>query len=242
MKCLFLSDVHYPVSKEIVGFLLDTYVEFDAIYILGDLFEFYYGYDGFIYPHHLKLINALKFISRRVKVTLFEGNHEYRLERIQDFLDVRVIKGDLIKKIGSYTVFMSHGDTIDRLDIGYRLFRTTLKNSLMLSFINTIPPSKLLTLSQIASRVSKENLKSKKYRGTEKALEGFAKKLLLDSIDVVIFGHTHKPVFKKIRNGLYINTGEFFSTFSYVIFDGEMFKMRYWREKDDKRGSKEEDR
>ncbi len=242
MKCLFLSDAHYPFSDEIINFLLDTYLEFDAIYILGDLFEFYYGYDSFVYPHHLQLINTLRFISKKVKVTLFEGNHEYRLERISDFLDVRVVKGALVEKIGKYTVFMSHGDTIDRLDLGYRLFRATLKNKLMLSFINTIPPSNLLKLSQIASKVSKENLKSKRYRGTEKTLERYAKDLLEEEVDVVIFGHVHKPVFKELENGLYINTGEFYSIFSYVTFDSEDFKMHYWRGGNDKGRGKEENR
>ena len=242
MRCLFLSDAHYPFSKGVVDFLLDRYSDFDAIYILGDLFEFYYGYNSFVYPHHLTLINALGFISQTTKVTLFEGNHEYRLERIRDFLNVRVVKGFLRERIGEYTVFMSHGDTIDRLDVGYRLFRAALKNKLMLSFINTIPPIRLLRLSQIASKVSKENLKSKRYRGTEKALESYAKGLLRGGVDVVIFGHTHKPVFEKMDNGLYINTGEFYSIFSYVTFDDEGFKMHYWRGKDDKGGSEEEDR
>ena len=228
MKCLFLSDAHYPTSKGIIKFLLDTYSEFDAIYILGDLFEFYYGYDDFIYPHHLSLVNVLKFISEQVRVTLFEGNHEYKLERIRDYMNVRVVKEGLEEKIGDYNVFMAHGDTIDKKDVAYRMFRATLKNKLMLSFINTIQPSKLLFLSKLASKVSKENLKSKQYRGTEKAFEYFSEKLIFGGIDVVMLGHTHNPVFKKIGRGLYLNTGEFFLNFSYVVFDGKQFKLDYW--------------
>lgn len=229
MRCLFLSDAHYPISKRIIKFLLNMYTEFDAIYILGDLFEFYYGYDNFVYPHHLALINALKFVSGKVKVILFEGNHEYKFERICDYTNVRVVKSSLIEKIGDYNVFMAHGDTIDKKDVAYRMFRSTLKNKLMLSFINTIPPYKLLFLSKLASKVSKENLKSKHYRGTEKAFEDFSEKLISDDIDVVMLGHTHNPVFKKIGKGLYLNTGEFFSNFSYAVFDGKQFKLCYWR-------------
>ena len=229
MRCLFLSDAHYPISKRVIDFLLDKYTEFDSIYILGDLFEFYFGYNNFIYPHHLPLINALKFISNRVKVILFEGNHEYKLEKICDYIDIRVIKDGLIEKMGNYNVFMAHGDTIDKQDIAYRIFRSMLKNKFMLTFINTIPPDRLLCLSKLASKVSKENLKSKHYRGTEKAFEDFSEKLMYNGVDVVILGHTHNSTFKKIDKGLYLNTGEFFSNFSYVVFDGKQFELRYWR-------------
>jgi len=239
MKCLFISDAHYPAGSRVVDFLLDNYHSYDAIYILGDLFEFYYGYENFIYSHHLRLINALRFISSKVQLKLFEGNHEYRLERIKRFVNAEVIKVGAFENIDGIRVFLAHGDTIDKLDISYRLFRSFLKNGLTLSFIKEIPPSTLLYLSKVASRISKENLSSKKYRGTERALEGFAKKMIKSGIDVVILGHTHKPLFKKFHGGLYINSGEFFERFSYVVYDGKEFKLCFWEAHNDQRGSQE---
>ena len=233
MKCLFISDVHYPFGRSVIRFLLKKFDKYDAIYILGDLFEFFYGYGSFLYPQHLQLINVLKFVSTKTQITIFEGNHEYRLEKIRDFIDVRIIKESLIETLGNNTVFMAHGDTIDKLDISYRFFRASLKNRFMLSLIGKIPPSRLLYLSRLASRISKENLKSKKYRGTEKALENFAFAKLKEEVDVVILGHTHTPVFKKLNGGLYINSGEFFNRFSYVTFDGSEFNLHFWEARDD---------
>lgn len=237
MKCLFISDAHYPLGSEVVDFLLGNYQNYDVIYILGDLFEFYYGYENFIYPHHLRLINALKFISSKVRIKLFEGNHEYRLERIREFIDVEVIKDGAFENIDGVKVFLAHGDTIDRLDVSYRLFRSFLKNGITLSIIERIPPSTLLRLSKVASRISKENLSSKNYRGTERALENFAKRAIENGVDVVILGHTHTPLFKKFHTGLYINSGEFFKRFSYVVYNGREFKLCFWEAHNDKRGS-----
>ncbi len=233
MKCLFVSDAHYPLSKEIVNFLLEKAIEFDSIYILGDLFEFYYGYRNFIYPHHLKLINTLKYLSDKVKITVFEGNHEYRLETLKEYMNVKIVKNELIEKMDDYTVYMAHGDTIDKLDFAYRIFRASLKNYCTLSVINYIPPSTLHFLSKCASKLSKESIKAKKYRGTEKALETFAKAKLKSGIDVVILGHTHLSTLKKTKNGIYINTGEFFDRFNYVTFENGKFNMKQWRKGDE---------
>ncbi len=242
MRCLFISDAHYPIGDEIVDFLLGNYQSYDVIYILGDLFEFYYGYENFIYPHHLKLINVLKFISSKVKIKLFEGNHEYRLERIKEFVNLDVIKSSSFENINGFRVFLAHGDTIDKFDISYRLFRSFLKNGITLSIIERIPPWTLLYLSKMASRISKENLKSKNYRGTEIALENFARSMIKSGVDVVILGHTHTPLFKKFNNGLYINSGEFFKHFSYAVYDGREFKLCFWEARNDKRGSQKKNR
>ena len=234
MRCLFISDSHYPKNDAIIDFLLEYYNEFDNIFILGDLFEFYYGYRGFFYSHHLKLINILNIISRKKKVFIFEGNHEYNLEAIKEFLNVEVIKKEMIIKIDGLTVHLEHGDTIDKKDVGYRMFRAALKNRLMLKLIDKVSPRLLYFLSQRASEFSKKRLHSKKYRGTNKALERFAEDRLKNGIDVVILAHTHYPAIKKTENGLYINSGDFFKYLSYVVYDSKSgFSLEFFRRASD---------
>ncbi len=231
MKCLFVSDAHYPKNDVIIQFLYEKYYDFDIIFILGDLFEFYYGYKKFFYSHHLKLINLLNIISDKKKVVLFEGNHEYNLNVIKDFINADVVTKGMEIKLDTFDVYMEHGDTIDKKDIAYRIFRRSLKNGLTLKIIDMIKPSFLYYLSQKASNFSKKRLHSKKYRGTEIALESFAKKKIEEGTDVVILAHTHNPVIKKIGNGLYINCGDFFETFSYVVYEtGKGFSLNFFKE------------
>ncbi len=234
MRCLFISDSHYPKNDAIIDFLLKHYDEFDNIFILGDLFEFYYGYRGFFYSHHLKLINLLNIISNKKRVFIFEGNHEYNLEAIKEFINVEVVKKELVIKLDGFLVHLEHGDTIDKKDIGYRMFRGALKNRLTLKLIDKISPRFLFFLSQKASQFSKKRLHSKKYRGTDKALEVFAENRLKGGIDVVILAHTHNPTIKKVGNGLYINSGDFFKHLSYVVYDSKSgFSLEFFRRADD---------
>ncbi len=220
MKCLFISDAHYPKNDAVIDFLLESYYKFDIIFILGDLFEFYYGYKGYFYSHHLKLINLLNLISKKKKVVIFEGNHEYKLEAIKEFINADVVKKDMKIRLDTLDVHIEHGDVIDKKDIAYRLFRGALKNRLTLAFIDKISPPLLYMMSKRASDFSKKRLSSKKKcRGTDEALELFAAKKIKEGFDVVILAHTHKPTIKKIGNGLYINSGDFFDKFSYIVYD-----------------------
>ncbi len=238
MRCLFISDAHYPLSTEIENFLLKNHRDFDVIYILGDIFEFYYGYRNFIYPHHFRLINTLSLVAHHTNLVIFEGNHEYALEGITGFVkNIKVVKHSITVQIDGFKVYMEHGDTIDKSDLGYRIFRKALKNPFMLSFIGTLPSSWLLELSKLASGFSKSRLKSPIYRKTDRELEKFARMKIESGYDAVILAHTHSPVMKKMGNGLYINTGDFLEHFSYVTYESSCgFKMNRYREVKNEKG------
>ncbi len=228
MRCLFISDAHYPKNHKIIDFLLENYKSYDAIYILGDLFEFYFGYSGFFYSHHIGLINTLNIISKQTRVVLFEGNHEYRLEGIRQFIDAEIVKEFTSEKIGEYNVLLGHGDTIDKKDLSYRLFRAVLKNSLTLNMINRLNPKYLFGLSKKASKFSKKRLKNKYDRHTDKALIEFADLKIRSGYDVVVLAHTHTPAIKHLSGGLYLNCGDFFEQMSYVTYtDKDGFRLNY---------------
>ncbi len=230
MRCLFLSDAHYPLSKRIVDFLLYAYYDYDAIYILGDLFEFFYGYKDFFYSHHLPLLNALSMIAEKRKVVLIEGNHEYALENIKQFIKAEIVPSFADIEIDGLKIHIGHGDTIDKKDLGYRLFRAFLKNPVTLSAIEHLNPACLLELSKRASEFSKRGLASKGYRRVEEALERYAcDRIERYGYDAVILGHTHTPRMKKCKNGLYINTGDFFEHYSYVTYaKGIGFRINFF--------------
>ncbi len=231
MKCLFVSDVHYPISGDIfLKFLWDNYTYFDRIYLLGDIFEFYFGYKNFIYKHHIKLLTLLKVILKKTELYIFEGNHEYRLEGLRQFMDAHIIKRSLEEKFDGLRVYMEHGDMVDKEDIKYMMFRNALKNRFTLRIIEHIKPSLLLSLSKKASHFSKTDIKSKKSRHTDDALEKFANSKIKSGIDVVILAHTHNPILIKKNNGIYINTGDFLEHFTYATYEtGRGFSLHNYR-------------
>ncbi len=220
MKALFISDVHYKqLDYNFLNFLDSIYHKYDRIYIVGDLFEFYFGYN-FIFCNHLQLIELLKKISDEKKLYLFEGNHEYKLETIKKFIpNAEIVKKELIETIDSKLFYIAHGDCIDKKDKAYLIFRNILKNRFTLKIINFISPVFLLRLANIASSVSKKNLKSKTLRQTDYALEEFANQLIKEDFDYVILAHTHNPTVKKIDNGIYANIGDFCDNFTYIEYD-----------------------
>jgi UDP-2,3-diacylglucosamine hydrolase len=231
MKLLFLSDIHYKNGEMFLNFLKSIYKSYDKIYIVGDLFEFYYGYD-FLFCHHVKLIELLKEISDEKKVYIFEGNHEYKLEAIKKFLpNIEIVKKELIENIDAKLFYIEHGDCIDKKDKTYRLFRSILKNPFTLKIIKLISPVFLLKLAHIASKISKNNLKNKALRKTDIALEEFATQLIKKGFDYVILAHTHNPLLKTIDNGIYANIGDFCEHFTYIEYDKTLTMRKYHYEK-----------
>ncbi len=228
MKMLFVSDAHYDNDNhKIVSFLESNYKKYDNIYIVGDLFEFYYGYN-FLFCHQIKLIELLKKISDEKKVYLFEGNHEYKLQSIKKFLpNINIVEKELIENIDSKLFYIEHGDCIDKKDKSYLLFRKILKNKVTLKILEFISPVFLLKLANIASKISKKNLKNKTLRNTDFALEEYAKTLIEKGFDYVILAHTHNPCLKKINQGIYANIGDFCENFTYAEFDKTLTIKKY---------------
>ncbi|OSS42720.1 hypothetical protein DESAMIL20_340 [Desulfurella amilsii] len=227
MKLLFLSDVHYKHNEIFLDFLGSIYKKYDRIYIVGDLFEFYYGYD-FLFCHQSKLVELLRKISDEKKVYLFEGNHEYKLEAIKKFLpNVEIVKKELIENIDTKLFYIEHGDCIDKKDKTYRIFRNILKNSFTLKVLKLISPVFLLKLADIASKISKNNVKNKALRRTDFALEEFATQLIKKGFDYVILAHTHNPLLKTIDNSVYANIGDFCEHFTYVEYDKTLTMKEY---------------
>ena len=85
MKCIFFSDTHLAREDHarhvfVTTFIKEICTNADMVFILGDLFEFYHGYDGYIYPWYKNVIDALRDIALRgTAVYHIEGNHEFEM-------------------------------------------------------------------------------------------------------------------------------------------------------------------
>ncbi len=76
-----MSTVNAGISPKLnffKDFLKDILDKVDKVFILGDLFEFYHGYDGYIYPWYKGVADVLKKLTESGKSVVFlEGNHEF---------------------------------------------------------------------------------------------------------------------------------------------------------------------
>ncbi|HOJ43847.1 MAG TPA: UDP-2,3-diacylglucosamine diphosphatase [Syntrophorhabdaceae bacterium] len=223
MKAIFFSDVHLErhdkeKTSVVTTFIRDVCAYADFIFILGDLFEFFYGYRTYIYPWYLEVIDSLKRLTEEGrKVFFLEGNHEFQLGNIlKDYAGIECAR-ELSMEIDGKKVFLAHGNEF----IKNNPLRF-LKSRFVYSIMEALGPDLTWKIAMLSSIIISD--KKKPHReDVKQRFRTFGKAKLDDGFDVVIFAHTHMPDKVEFEDNhtkkLYLNTGDLFRYHSYLAYE-----------------------
>ena len=116
-----------------------------------------------------------------------------------------------------------HGDGLSPADWKYRAFiRTTLRNRVAIWLYRLVPPDIGIPFARAISSSSR-NHTSGRQSDFLKDYEAYARQKLSEGYDAVLIGHTHEPSCHQYDHGIYLNTGDFYSHFSYgKLSDGKL--------------------
>jgi len=196
------------------------------LYILGDLFEFWFEY-AIVFPKdYFKTLAVLyNLIEHGKKIHYILGNHEVMIGNFLRNFGFIVHGDETVLNIDGKRIFLAHGNKIDRR------FWTTLWEKLLTSKLNhalysIIHPDIGVFLAQGIAYLSRKQRRSPRLA---QSLEHYARRKLRE-VDVVILGHSHIPVFKKFQNGkYYINTGDWVDNFSYATIKKGKVSLHYYK-------------
>ncbi len=227
----FISDAHIRTdtsyrSKMLIKFLRDIKSKMTQLYILGDLFEFWFEYNIVFPKDYFKTLAALyNLIQDGKTVHYILGNHEVMIGRFLKDFGFVVHPQHAILKIGSKRVFLSHGNKIDKR-LWTSMWENLLTSKLNHALYSLIHPDIGVFLAQAISYVSRKQRRSP---NLIKMLENYAQSKF-DDFDVVILAHSHVPVFKKFPNHkYYINTGDWVEHYSYGVIDNDNIYLEYYK-------------
>jgi len=235
---LFISDIHLGLqSKEVEKEkekLLVNFLEFaesncDELFIVGDLFDYWFEYKRVYQKGYFRTLTALNNLTDKgIKIHYFIGNHDF-LHR--DFFE-KEIGAVLYKDAISFSLieknfFIGHGDGMVENDIGYKILKWVLRNKITQWMYSMLHPDFGIWLASRTSKSSREYTTKKDYGEVDGLFEA-AKKKIDEGSDYVIFGHLHKKVFANYNNGSYINLGSWLDEPCYGIFNKEGFKIINW--------------
>jgi UDP-2,3-diacylglucosamine hydrolase len=219
MKCVFFSDTHLSRKDEahrafVLAFIREVCANADKVFILGDLFEFYHGYDGYIYPWYKSVVDALRDITLKDTVVYhIEGNHEFDMGPFFSSYTGLTCEKELTIEIDGKKMFLSHGDEITNSAL-----RTILKSSVTYAVMNALGPE-LSWKVAMACRIflsKRQRVYSQKVRD---AFRRYAKRKLDEGYHAVILAHTHMPDLIEYDSGVtkqtYLNTGDLIENMSY---------------------------
>lgn len=231
----FLSDAHLgsdsPENEKLkeerlLHFLEEIKKDSQALYILGDLFEFWFEYKNTIPKDHFPVLMKLKELtSLGMPITYSVGNHDFWLG---DFLTqqtgIKITRHPLSAEHQGEKIYLLHGDGLAKKDIGYRILRKILRNKINIWLYRLIPPDLGIPFAKKVASYSRSQTKVRDKKFLEEYRD-FARNKIMEGYDAVIMGHTHHPCFEKLDNGIYLNLGDFFEHFTYGKLNQGRFSL-----------------
>jgi UDP-2,3-diacylglucosamine hydrolase len=243
-KIYFLSDFHLGApdresslvrEKKVVAFLESIRNDAAEIFIVGDIFDFWFEYKTVVPRGYTRLFGKLAELSDAgIKLHLFVGNHDMWMRNyFQEELNMPVYFEPQIFNWNGKQFFIGHGDGLGPGDHGFKFIKKIFRNPVCQYLFGLLHPNWGIGLANYFSRKSREKTgnSDELFLGADSEwLIIFSKEYLQKhKIDFFVFGHRHYPI-DYVLNGesRYINLGDWIRNFTYASFDGKQMELKNW--------------
>ena len=244
-KIYFLSDFHLGApdaassllrEKKIVQFLDTIKKDASVIFIVGDLFDFWYEYKKVVPKGYVRILGKIAEITDAgIPIHFFVGNHDmWMKDYFQTELNTAVYFEPAKFTFNEKRFLIGHGDGLGPGDEGYKFIKKVFRNPICQWLFGILPPRLGIGLADFFSRKSraKTGNTNEIFLGEEKEwLVVYAKEILQkEHYDYFIFGHRHLPLDIMLNEkSKYINLGDWIKYFTYAVFDGEKLSLEYYK-------------
>ncbi|WP_457616468.1 UDP-2,3-diacylglucosamine diphosphatase [Lutibacter sp.] len=241
-KIYFASDQHFgaPTAKQsrereikFVRWLDFVKTDAEAIFLLGDLFDFWFEYKKAVPKGFVRVLGKLAELSDSgIKVYFFVGNHDLWMQSyFEEELAIPVFYQPKEFIFNNKTFLIGHGDGLGPGDKGYKRMKKVFTNPFSKWLYRWLHPDIGIRIAQYLSLKNKliSGVEDVKFLGEENEwLVQYSKKKLAEkAYDYFVFGHRHLPLEIQIsKKAKYVNTGDWITHFTYAVFDGEQLTLK----------------
>jgi UDP-2,3-diacylglucosamine hydrolase len=234
-KIYFASDFHlgspsYTSSlereKKIIRWLESARQDAHTIFILGDIFDFWFEYRHSIPKGYTRLLGTFASISDSgIPIKFFTGNHDmWMFDYFTKELGIPVYRKPVTFHINGLKLLIGHGDGLGPGDWQYKLIKKIFENRVLQWMFGWIHPNIGIPLANGLSKSSRDkNLKKDEvFHGDKEWLIRYCRDVEHnDHHDLYVFGHRHYPLDMNFTaNSRYINTGDWINHFTYAQLEG----------------------
>jgi len=234
-KYLFISDVHLGLqSKEIeekkekrlVKFLNEVAQNSDELFIVGDLYDYWFEYKYVYQKGFYRTLTALKDLTDKgVVVHYFIGNHDFmHCNFFTDEIGTKLYEEAVEFVLNGKKFFIGHGDGLVKNDLGYKILKSILRNKKIQWLYSWLHPDIGVYLAKLTSKSSRDYTAKKDY-GKVNGLFETAKNKIDNGFDYVLFGHEHIRKDLSYKNGRYINLGSWLDAPCYAKYEKNSFEI-----------------
>jgi UDP-2,3-diacylglucosamine hydrolase len=242
----FLSDFHLGApdaknslerEKRICRFLDSIKNSASEIFIVGDMFDFWFEYSTVVPKGYVRLLGKLaELTDSGIAIHFFVGNHDMWMKNyFQQELNIPVYFEPKEFDFSGKKFYIGHGDGLGPGDKGYKFIKKIFRNPVCKWMFGVLPPYMGIGLANYLSRKSriKTGSVNETFLGEENEwLIIYSKEILQKQyFDYFIFGHRHLPIDVVLpQNSRYINLGEWIKYNSYAVFNGTTIELLYFKQ------------
>lgn len=245
-KIYFASDFHLGApdaatslqrEKLIVQWLDEIKKDAQEIFLVGDVFDFWFEYKTAVPKGFVRLLGKLAEISDAgIPIHYFTGNHDmWVFDYLPKQIGVTIYRASIEREFNGKKFLIGHGDGLGPGDAGYKFIKKVFANKVCQWLFARLHPNFGIGLANYWSGKSRSHteLTDEKFLGEDKEwLIIYCKEVLQkQQFDYFIFGHRHLPLDIQLnKNSRYINLGEWIKYTSYGVFDGEKMELKYFKQ------------
>ena len=245
-KIYFASDFHlgapnYDESlkreKRIVLWLDEIKLDAKEIYLVGDIFDFWFEYKNAIPKGFVRLQGKIaELTDSGIPIHFFTGNHDmWIFEYLPKELGITIHRGNIVKEFNEKKILIGHGDGLGPGEASYKMLKAVFSSKLCQWAFARIHPNLGIGIANAWSRKSrKSNVDYEEvFHGEEnEKLIVYCKEYIKKdpTIDYFVFGHRHLPIENNIgEKAKYINLGEWIKHNTYAVFDGVKIELKEFK-------------
>lgn len=243
-KIYFASDLHLGLpnheeslkrEKLFVKWLNEIKEDAEEIYLLGDIFDFWFEYKRVIPKGFSRFLGKLcELTDSGIPVHFFTGNHDiWVFDYLPQETGVIIHKKPIVKEFNGKKFFLGHGDGLGPGDRKFKGLKKIFTNSFAQWLFNKVHPNIGIRIAHKWSHSRRDliHYDIKEFQGNNEWLIQFVnKKIKEEHFDYFIFGHRHLPLDIKINeNTRYINLGDWITNNTYAVFDGKNLELKSYQ-------------
>ena len=244
-KLYFASDFHLGVpthakslerEKRIIAWLDNIKKDAKSIYLLGDIFDFWFEYKTVVPKGYVRLLAKFaNLVDDGININIIKGNHDmWMYDYFPKEIGVNILEDKTILRENGKQIFLAHGDGLGPGDLGYKLIKKVFESSICQWLFARLHPNFGIGIAQFWSKKSRigNQKKPDPFLGEEKEwLVSYCKRKKNEvNIDYFVFGHRHLPLEITIdEKTKYINLGDWIHHNSYAVFDEGELTLQYFK-------------
>ncbi len=245
-KIYFASDFHLGTpdfetslirEKCIVRWLDEVKKDATEIFLVGDIFDFWFEYKRAIPKGFVRLQGKIaELVDSGIPVHVFTGNHDmWMFDYLPRELGVKLYREPIVREWNGIKFYIGHGDGLGPGDKGYKFLKKVFASPVCQWLFARLHPNFGIWLADLSSKKSRASTgdADEKFLGAENEWLAIYSKEYLEKehIDYFVFGHRHLPIELEVgEKSTYINLGEWLNYYTYLVFDGTNCQLKKWEE------------